>query len=342
MNDHHYPHDHHHPLEPTIDRRGLLRAGGLGLGAILLAACGSDGAVTRGTTGVATTATAAGSGNAGAIAALTVLPGFDRFATTVQTFVEGEYWLVESDGMPAHNMMVGITSWQQQVPVPQPYTGANAWRFPTTPVMAATPVSAKTGLFRGAIAIAVNGVPIFNALNNRGDDAYLAGELDQWGGHAGRADDYHYHVAPLHLQELVGVTNPIAYALDGYAIYGGAEPDGSPVAALDDYNGHVGLDGAYHYHGTATYPYINGGLRGVVTVSDQVDPQPTTRPFRPAGEPLRGATITAFESTTPGTYRLGYDVNGAGGAVEYVVHDTTIEFTFTDPVGVVRQESYSR
>ena len=46
----------------------------------------------------------------------------------------------------------------------------------------------------GAIALAVNGMPIFNALNNRGDDAYLAGELDDWGGHAGRADDYHYHM----------------------------------------------------------------------------------------------------------------------------------------------------
>lgn len=39
------------------------------------------------------------------------------------------------------------------------------------------PVSARTGLFRGAIAIAVSGVPIFNALNNRGDDAFLVGEL---------------------------------------------------------------------------------------------------------------------------------------------------------------------
>ena len=107
-----------------------------------------------------------------------------------------------SNGMPSHNMMVGITSWQQQVPVPQPYTGANAWQIPAAPTLAATPISAKTALYRGAIALAVNGVPIFNALNNRGDDAYLAGELDEWGGHAGRADDYHYHVAPLHLQSM--------------------------------------------------------------------------------------------------------------------------------------------
>ena len=133
------------------------------------------------------------------------------------------------DGMPAHQMMVGITSWQQQVPTPQPYSGGNAWRIPARPVFAEHPISAKTQLYRGAIALAVNGVPIFNALNNRGDDAYLAGELDKWGGHSGRADDYHYHVAPLHLQSTVGPTNPIAWALDGFPIYGALEPDGSAI-----------------------------------------------------------------------------------------------------------------
>jgi hypothetical protein len=38
------------------------------------------------------------------------------------------------------------------------------------------------------------------------------------GGHSGKADDYHYHIAPLHLQALIGADKPIAYALDGYAI----------------------------------------------------------------------------------------------------------------------------
>jgi len=45
---------------------------------------------------------------------------------------------------------------------------------------------------KGAVAIAPNGVPIFNPLNNTGEDAYAIGELDQWGGHCGKADDYHY------------------------------------------------------------------------------------------------------------------------------------------------------
>jgi hypothetical protein len=190
--------------------------------------------------------------------------------------------------------------------------------------------------------MAVDGVPIFNALNNRGDDAFLAGELDEFGGHAGRADDYHYHVAPLHLEEIVGSAKPIAYALDGFAIYGSVEPDGSPIVTLDEYNGHVGNDGSYHYHGTTTYPYINGGLRGVVTVSDQVEPQPVTAAFRPAGEPLRGATITGFEALGGGSYRLEYTMNGQISSVDYTVSDTSVAFVFTSPTGDVTTETYTR
>ena len=146
------------------------------------------------------------------------LSGFDQFADTVAVARDGSWWLVESNGLPAHSMMVGITSWQQQVPVEQPYSGSNAWRIPVVPTVSSSPVSARTALYRGAIALAVNGVPIFNALNNRGDDAFLYGELDKWGGHCGRADDYHYHIAPLHLAERVGRSSPIAYALDGFPI----------------------------------------------------------------------------------------------------------------------------
>ena len=54
------------------------------------------------------------------------------------------------------------------------------------------PLSLKTNFMKGAVAIAPNGVPIFNPLNNTGEDAYAIGELDQWGGHCGKADDYHY------------------------------------------------------------------------------------------------------------------------------------------------------
>ena len=115
------------------------------------------------------------------------------------------FYYLESTGMPTHKMMVGITAWQQQVPLPQDFTGDNAFKIPRHPVFSDKPVSAKTALFSGAIAVAVNGIPIFNPIKNDGHtDTYTAGELDLFGGHCGRADDYHYHIAPLFLVDVVG------------------------------------------------------------------------------------------------------------------------------------------
>ena len=361
FHEHPHEHPHHHDHEHVLDRRSALRLGGLGLGGLLLAACApSKGAISSTSTelagssttiaDVATTIASSTSGvtdsstTSSAVSTLNTLPGFDEFASTVKVFASGDYWQVESNGLPAHNMMVGITSWQQQVPLPMTYKGSNAWQLPKKPALADNPVSAKTSLYRGAIALAVNGVPIFNALNNRGEDAFLFGELDKWGGHCGRADDYHYHVAPLHLATIVGSEKPIAYALDGFAIYGSTEPDGSTMKKLDAYNGHVGTDGVYHYHGTTTYPYINGGLRGVIrgVVGDQVDPQPSAKPIREAGAPLQGATITNFSSPKTGQYALEYSQSGKTGLVEYTVSDSSVAFTFTSPTGAVTTEKYTR
>lgn len=344
-----HPHHVHPHIGPVVDRRAALRTGALGLGAMLLAACASNASESMNGTSTSTgeteaedSTTTTGAASPSDATTDDSLAGFDDFAETVRAFTSGDVWMVECNGMPAHQMMTGITSWQQQFPVPQPYTGANAWQIPRIPELSDEPVSAKTGLFRGAIALAVNGVPIFNALNNRGDDAFLVGELDEFGGHCGRADDYHYHVAPLHLEEIVGPAKPIAYALDGFALYGSVEPDGSPLEALDEYNGHIGSDGEYHYHGTSTYPYINGGLVGVVSVSDQVDPQPTTPAFRPAGDPLPGATITGFDDFGDGSFRLEYTVDGTVGSVDYTVTDTSVAFMFTSPAGDVTSETYTR
>lgn len=329
--EHHHEHGHIVVPNHLITRRRVIQGGAVGLGALLLSAC-------RRQPGIGILPGITGPAKDGL-----TLPGFDMFASTVKVTKSGSWWLVESNGLPAHGMMIGITSWQQQVPTAQPYSGANSWQIPVVPELADAPVSARTSLYRGAIALAANGVPIFNALNNRGDDAFLFGELDQWGGHAGRADDYHYHIAPLHLQSQVGPGRPIAWALDGFPIYGDTEPDGSPMKALDEFNGHFDSIGYYHYHGTRTYPYINGGLRGKITVSgDQIEPQPRTTPFRPALEPLRGATITSFDSPTSGSYRLGYTVDGRAGEVAYTVSATEVRFTFTSVDGAVTTETYAR
>lgn len=267
---------------------------------------------------------------------------FEPFADKVKTRFDRDSLFVESNGIPDHPMMIGITAWQQQVPIPQPYTGENSWQIPLNPVPARNPMSAKTNFFRGAIALAVNGVPIFNPIKNDGrTDTFLAGELDQWGGHCGRADDYHYHIAPVHLEKIVGKGNAIAVALDGYPIYGYNDPDGKPPTNLDWLNGHKDAAGNYHYHATKTYPYLNGGFYGEVEARDgQVSPQPRGRPLRPASRPLRGAKITGFVHPAANRYRVDYDVYGEKRSIDYTVAaDGSAVFKYIDSSGT-KTETY--
>ncbi len=269
---------------------------------------------------------------------------FEPFKDKLKFRSDADYFYVESDGFPDHPMMIGIKAWQQQVPLPQPFTGRNAWQIPLRPRLAEKPISAKKALFSGAIAVAVNGVPIFNALNNRGEDAFLIGELDEYGGHCGRGDDYHYHAAPVHLEKVVGKGNPIGYALDGFPLYGFTDADGKEPGGLDEFNGRMEKDG-YRYYSTRKYPYINGGLRGVVTVrNDRVEPQPRDIPIRPAGRPLRGAKITDFiRDDAKQTYTVKYDWQGKTHSVKYTINGNgAYTFVFTDGVGKETTETYRR
>ncbi|MGB8168341.1 MAG: sulfatase-like hydrolase/transferase, partial [Chthoniobacteraceae bacterium] len=221
--------------------------------------------------------------------------------------------------------MVGITAWQQQIPLPAVYFASstnnennagslgfgqpNYWRLPLVPAVAGaptlifTPGSTTNNFQRGAIALASNGIAIFNPANNRGEVSYEIGELDYYGGHCGLADDYHYHIIPMHLSSRfggpLGDDKPIAWALDGYPIYGYFEPDGAARQALDSNGGHnIGNGGGYHYHaignanvdaahpyGTPQTPYTMTSFRGtVVNFGGQVDGQPEVGSLRADGQ----------------------------------------------------------
>ena len=290
----------------------MLRSGAFGLGAALLAACGSSNCLDCDSTPAATdddaierhrhkrsarstlvvptdvVATTEASGEP-------VLAGFDAFADTVKAFTSGDVWLVECNGIPAHQMMVGITNWQQQVPVAQNYTGTNAWQFPITPNSPRNRSRRAPGC-----SVAQSRLPSTGSRSSmRSTTAATtrSSSANSTTSAATAAEPTTTTTTPRHStwKRPSAQGNPIAYALDGFAIYGSVEPDGSPLGELDEYNGHIGSDGVYHYHGTTTYPYINGGLVGVVQADDQVEPQPMTRAFRPAGDPLPGAIITGFE-----------------------------------------------
>jgi hypothetical protein len=263
---------------------------------------------------------------------------FGYYKPAVSTRSDSKYYYVESLGLPDHEMMLGITGWQQQVPIPQCYVGSNAWSIPLNPVVATTPVPVNQNHFlRGAIALAVNGIAIFNPYTNTGVDAFLDGQLDQYGGHCGRADDYHYHIAPNVLYSKVPLTSPVAFALDGFAIYGSKEPDGSAMKTLDANHGHYGSDGVYHYHSSSSAPYMIGNMVGVVTedATLQIIPQAAAKAVRPALTPLKGATITHNHPYPNGMgFKLTYTLGAEKDTVDYSwTANGDYTFKFITPAG---------
>ncbi len=297
-------------------------------------------------------ATAAAPGRATGIAppgnGALLLSSFAPFKPGVRFYADAAAFYVESEAMPDPVLMplpmVGITTWQQQLPMPAGYFGhvtnpesdraslgfgqPNVWKLPLVPAPSAAHLAISADNFqRGAIAIAANGIPIFNPRNNTGRVSYELGELDRYGGHCGRADDYHYHIAPTHLSAVLGPALPIAWALDGYPLYGYVEPDGSAVQALDRDGGHdLGNSWGYHYHarGNATAgpqsPYLMESFHGtVVNYGSQVDGQPEVSPVSPAGSPLTGAVITGFARPATDQFVLTYTLNGATFTVAWQI-----------------------
>jgi arylsulfatase A-like enzyme len=306
---------------------------------------------------------------------------FAPFKPKVRFNWDGTTFFVEGDNTPdgLPNRMAGITSWQQQIPLPVAYFAnttnpensasslgykqPNYWRLPLTPTPAAsptlifTPGSTTNNFQRGAIALASNGVAIFNPANNQGRVSYEIGELDYYGGHCGLADDYHYHIIPTHLSSRFGGPlsddKPLAWALDGYPIYGYVEPDGTARQALDTNGGHDHGSWGYHYHavgttavdathpyGTPQSPYTMTSFRGtVVNFGGQVDGQPEVGSIRGDGtggynaKPIAGAYIVAFMNPAPlatdgsGNLDLPAGVNLTGCSTTF--GSTTVNCTST-------------
>ncbi len=163
-----------------------------------------------------------------------------------------------SDGLPdqSHTLMEGIIATNQQFPRVHQYE----FKISRNPEKAKKPTSTDTG----AIGVAVNGVPIFdpftqgpvNPKTGKRPHTFYQGELDDCGGHAGRGDDYHYHIAPICLINELGETyieeqkRPIGYAMDGYPIHalGWFDKANHVEDELDNCRGMVDKKGQYFYN----------------------------------------------------------------------------------------------
>lgn len=209
---------------------------------------------------------------------------------------DSNYAYVSSNGLATHAMMNGITASNLQMPLAQNFFGANAWKIPLNPAIAATTTTAVDG----PIGVAINGVPIFNPCKQGGcqnGDTKVLGELDACNGHAGRADDYHYHAAPTCM--MAGKTanywdtHPLGWALDGFAIFGYNDANGN-VATRDGVCGgntsavSNGPSG-YSYHVTDTSPYVLSCFRGT--------PSPDLAGQGAKYLPIRQPPVTPFAVT---------------------------------------------
>ncbi|MBK1832360.1 YHYH protein [Verrucomicrobiaceae bacterium R5-34] len=258
---------------------------------------------------------------------------FLPFAKTLGISWDDDFLYIEGNGLPDHPMMKGIKAWQQQVPLAHDFTGTQRFKIPLKPVITTGKPQELT--IKGPIALAVNGVPIFHALTQSGRDAYAAGELDQWGGHCGRADDYHYHIAPAHLGKSVGKGNPVAFGMDGHPVYLANPATDKP---LDLCHGYVDDQGKYRYIGNLKPPYVMAYFRGKADLADR----PPTHPVRPFLRPLDGATITGFSGDVEKGFSLQYDVRGKTGQVDYQITEKGADFVFKKPNGEVEKASYQR
>jgi phosphatidylethanolamine-binding protein (PEBP) family uncharacterized protein len=277
-------------------------------------------------------------------------------STTGDAYVNCDqtYAYVGSTGLASHAMMNAITATNLQVPVAQNFLGSNAWRIPLNPALAAS----TTSVVDGPIGVAINGVPIFNPCKQGGcqfGDTKVLGELDICNGHAGRADDYHYHAAPTCLMAGQAAnywdTHPLGWALDGFPIMGYNDAGGGTAVRDNICGGNTGsvpnVPSGYAYHVTDASPYVMSCLRG--TPSPDLAGQgakyfpmrqPPVTPFNVSGMALStdssdGYQVLQFNSATAfntsetgsdnyanpaGSYRIRYKaLSGAALAAQLVL-----------------------
>jgi phosphatidylethanolamine-binding protein (PEBP) family uncharacterized protein len=247
---------------------------------------------------------------------------------------DSSYAYVGSNGMATHAMMNGITATNLQVPTEQNFFGVNAWKIPLNPAIAA----ATTTAIDGPIGVAINGVPIFNPCKQGGcqnGDTKVLGELDSCNGHAGRADDYHYHAAPTCMMAGKPAsywdTHPLGWALDGFAIFGYNNADGT-VATRDSLCGGntsavTNAPSGYSYHVTDTSPYVLSCFNGT--------PSPDLAGQGGKYTPVRKPPVTPFPVTgmTLSTDATdGYRVLKFTSAQQFVSTETGTDST-TNPAG---------
>ncbi|GAA3868194.1 YHYH protein [Celeribacter arenosi] len=264
------------------------------------------------------------------------------FSDSVTVNCSDTHAILTSDTYPDHEMMTGIIGTNEQVPVPAEY-GA--------PILLAPEYNGTPLTRDAALGVAVNGVPIYDytgggemteadlAHHQAQHDTLQTGQLDVCGGHAGRGDDYHYHVTPTCMIAQMNNAGPdaiIGWAFDGFPIFGDTNPDGSTIAegALDVCNGQTDDTFGYRYHTSQDAPYIVQCLMGVVEDFDQL---PRVRPLtavggggaEPGRPPQGGVENLVLTQNTDGSRSMDYSYKGQDYYIRYAPSGTENCYNYT-------------
>ena len=251
--------------------------------------------------------------------------------------------LLHSSTYPDHELMTGIVGSNEQIPVPAvDYTAP----IPLEPVLGTDPQTRDA-----ALGVAVNGVPIYDSTGggemSQADlqhyqeqhDTLQTQQLDICGGHAGKGNDYHYHVKPVCMMEhmLNADNNPIiGWAYDGFPIYGDDNPDGTAIAegALDICNGQADTEFGYRYQTSTKPPYIIQCLMGEVASMKDL---PRVAPMQAAGggrgpsdgrPPQGGVENLVFTQDDAGTRLMTYVYEGKDYYMKYTPSATENCYNF--------------
>ncbi len=206
-----------------------------------------------------------------------VVQGSVSWPGSVSITTSGATRTIATNGVPIAPYTTGIFPIAASDPAHQYDGNPNSiaqrnttYDVPANPTIAASP----SCLGMGPIGVTVTGVAVYDACAAADGDAVAREEQDSCHGHPDRSDTYHYHgILQACVPDAGSATQNsslLAYALDGFAIYG-PWYNGKILTTkdLDECHGTTSpvmwggqLVNMYHYVSTYDFPYTVGCYRG--------------------------------------------------------------------------------
>lgn len=174
--------------------------------------------------------------------------------------------------------------------------------LPLNPQIADTPSCLPMGM----VGVMLNGVALYDAVDDAGRDAVAHEVQDQCNGHPQHRGQYHYHGPSPCVPNIDGKAKLVGYALDGFGIYSMRDENGRELTDkdLDACHGRtspVMWNGKrvnmYHYVMTREYPYSIGCFMGTPVLASAHAGSPYSRQqMRPGRGNRRGPPPQAIQA----------------------------------------------